>query len=115
MRYMLLLYGNEQNDAETLEEDMPKWFAYSEELRTAGKMLAGEALQPTVTATSVRQKGGDILTVDGPFTETKEAFGGFYMIEAADLDEALEWAKKVPNIPRGGTVEIRPIMEFDKP
>ncbi|MCR9144980.1 MAG: YciI family protein [bacterium] len=113
MRYMLLLYGDEIETGKHDEEDMPKWFAFTEKLQAAGKMLGGEALQPTQTATSIRLKGDTPISLDGPFAETKEALGGFYMIEAKDLDEAVEWAKQVPNIPRGGTVEIRPIMEFD--
>lgn len=114
MRYMLILYGNEADDAKYAETEMPKWFAYSEELKAAGKMLGGEALMPTETATTVRQQGSDYLVTDGPFIESKEAFGGFYMIEARDMDEAMAWAKKLPHLSRGGSVEIRPIMEFDE-
>lgn len=114
MRYLLLLYANEAETSKYDEEDMPAWFAYTDKLKAAGKLLGGEALQPVATATSVRKQGASIGTIDGPFAETKEALGGFYMIEAKDIDEALEWAKQVPNIPRGGTVEIRPIMEFDE-
>ncbi|MEQ9365438.1 MAG: YciI family protein [Leptospirales bacterium] len=114
MRYLLLIYSNEAELGDDGDEDLPKWFAYTDKLQAAGKLLAGEALQPTMTATSVRRQGGKTISVDGPFAETKEALGGFYMIEAKDLDEALEWARQVPNIPRGGTVEIRPIVEFDK-
>ena len=76
-------------------------------------MLGGEALMPTATATTVRGKGGRTLISDGPFAETKEQLGGYYLIEAADLDEAIAWATKMPHMPDGGTVEVRPIMEFD--
>ena len=76
-------------------------------------MLGGEALQPTATATTVRAEAGQSLIVDGPFAETKEQFGGFFLIEAADLDEAIAWAAKMPNLDAGGSVEVRPVMEFD--
>ena len=76
-------------------------------------MLGGGALQPTSTATAVRATESRTLTSDGPFAETKEQLGGYYVIEANDLDEAIEWAAKMPHIAGGGTVEVRPIMEFE--
>ena len=118
MRYLMLIYGDEKEDAKRPEAEMPahmaKWMGYSEELHKSGKLLAGEALQPTTTATTVRTVESGAITSDGPFAETKEQLGGFYMIEAENLDEAIEWAAKMPNLPEGGSVEVRPIMEFDQ-
>lgn len=115
MRYMLLLYSAEdagpQPDGPDFEAEMGKWFAFTNELTEAGAMVAGEALEPCATATSVQVRDGDAITTDGPFAETKEVLGGFYMIDVADLDEARMWAAKVPSAPYG-TVEIRPIMEL---
>ena len=90
---------------------MPKWFAYGEELSKAGAMLGGDALQPTSAATTVRERGGQRLVTDGPFAETKEQLGGYYLIDVPDLDAALDWASKIPNIARG-SVEVRPVMNF---
>ena len=119
MRYMLLIYSDEKAMANVSEEEMAKgmdpWFKYTDDLQKSGKMLGGEALQPTTTATTVRAAGGNALTTDGPFAETKEQLGGYYAIEAEDLDEAIEWAAKMPNLPSGGSVEVRPIMKFEHP
>ncbi len=112
MRYLILLYDNEESGAEHAEADMPLWFEVTRDLRASGKMLGGEALEPTATATTLRRDGEKLLTLDGPFAETKEQLGGFYMIEAGNLDEAMEWAARMPNLRHGGSVEIRPIMEF---
>ena len=76
-------------------------------------MLDGSALQPTVSATTVRAGNPAPSATDGPFAETKEQLGGFYMVDATNLDDAIDWAGKMPHIASGGTVEIRPIMEFD--
>ena len=113
MRYMLLIYSPESimaNMNPTEQEGyMNEWFAYTADLQASGKMLAGDALQPVATATTVR---GSIVS-DGPFAETKEALGGFFMIEADSLDDAHAWARKMPSVAKGGAVEIRPIMEFN--
>jgi hypothetical protein len=115
VRYLLLIYGDETAEAKLSpaeqEADMAAWFAYTEELERAGKHLSGAALMPTATATVVRGTEGHPLVSDGPFAETKEQFGGSYLIEAADLDEAIAWSAKMPHVPRGGAVEVRPIME----
>ena len=115
MRYLLLLYSAEdagpQPDSPDFGEEMGKWFAYTAELEAAGAMLGGEALEPKATATCVQVRDGQALTTDGPFAETKEVLGGYYLIEAADLDAARAWAAKVPSA-HYGTVEIRPIMEL---
>jgi len=113
MRYLLLIYTPESimanmNDSER-SAYMDQWFGYTADLQATGKMLAGDALQPVATATTVR---GTIVS-DGPFAETKEALGGFFMIQADSLDDALAWARKMPSVAKGGAVEIRPIMEFN--
>ncbi len=117
MRYMLLIYEDEKAMAgkapEEMEAMMGTWFRYTEDLRSSGRMIAGDALQPTTAATTVRVAANGALTSDGPFAETKEQLGGFYMINADNLDEAVEWAAKMPNLPEGGSVEVRPIMEFE--
>ena len=114
MKYALLIYGAPDAGPQTEEEvmaEMPQWFAYTEELNQAGANLGGEALQMPDTATTVRVRDGERITTDGPFAETKEILGGFYLIDAADLDEALGWAEKIPSAPYG-SVEVRPIMEI---
>ena len=117
MRYMLLIYGGEEAGAKWSEAEqaanMDLWFKFTDDFQKSGKMLGGEALMTVATATTVRGKaGGGTLTTDGPFAETKEGLGGYYMIDAANLDEAIEWSSKMPIIANGGCVEIRPIVEF---
>jgi len=115
MKYALLLYDTEGEGPEfgtpEMDAEMQQWFDYTEALEAAGRHLGGEALNPTATATTVRVRDGKTITADGPFAETKETLGGFYLIEADDLDEAIEWAAKIPIAPHG-SVEIRPIMEI---
>jgi hypothetical protein len=115
MRYMLLIYGDENAYANVSEADqqaqLAKWFAYTEEMRNAGVSQQGDALQPTATATTVRDNDGEPLVMDGPFAETKEQLGGYYLLDVADLDEAIKWANKCPAAPTG-TIELRPIQEF---
>ncbi len=117
MRFVRLIYGNETATAQLSEvehqADMAAWFAYTNELQQAGKNLGGDALMPTTTAITVRGQGGQTLTADGPFAETKEQLGGYDVVEDADLDKAIAWAGRMPHLPRGGAVEIRPILEFD--
>jgi len=112
MQYALLIYGQER--AEEVSEDLmaAEYGAYDQfttYLRERGAMLAGEALEPTSTATTVRVVDGKTLTTDGPFAETKEALGGFYLVEAADLDEAIRFAAMIPGAMHG-SIEIRPIF-----
>jgi hypothetical protein len=118
MEYLLAIYGDEKAQAsaspQEMEATMGAWFQYDDQIRKAVKVMGGNALQPTSTATTVRGRDGQTITSDGPFAETKEQLGGFYLIDAKDLDEALEWAAKMPNIPSGGTVEVRPIMQFEQ-
>jgi len=115
MRYMLLIYGDESAYPDMSEADqqaqLAKWFAYTEEMRNAGVAQQGDALKPTATATTVRDKDGEPLVMDGPFAETKEQLGGYYLLDVADLDEAIKWAHKCPGA-KQGTIELRPIMEF---
>lgn len=114
MQYMVLIYNEESNppaDAPAMDEVIAAYNAYGSMLRGRGAWLASEALQPTATATTIRVRDGRTLTTDGPFAETKEVLGGFYQIEAKDLDEALELAAMCPGA-RWGTVEVRPIVDF---
>ncbi len=119
MRYLLLIYGNEQTaaakSAEAQAAEMDAWWKYTADLQQSGQYLAGEALQPIATATTVRLANGRALVADGPFAETKEQLGGYYLIDVPNLDAAIAWAGKMPNLPDGGSVEIRPIMEFESP
>jgi hypothetical protein len=117
VRYMMLIYGDHVEGAKMTEAEqaanMDYWTSYTQDFAKTGKMLGAEALMPVTTATTVRSNAGGTLTTDGPFAETKEALGGYYIIDAANLDEAIEWAGKMPIICNGGgCVEIRPIMEF---
>jgi hypothetical protein len=114
MQYMLLIYDDEAQFAGMGDEErnrlMGDYFSYTEELRQAGAFVAGDALQPTQSATSVRLRDGERLVTDGPFAETKEQLGGYYLIDVESLDDALEWAAKIPSA-RLGTVEVRPVMQ----
>jgi hypothetical protein len=117
MRYIMLIYDNEGamkgRSKEEISAVMGEWFKYTDDLQKSGKMLGGEALHPTCAATTVQVQREKTLTTDGPFAETKEQLGGFYVIKADDIDEAIEWAAKMPHMAHGGSVEVRPIMEFE--
>ncbi len=116
MRYLLLIANDETREADTPAEEgassLQAWGRYASELQAAGKMLGGERLRPTSAATTVRRPNGRTLLSDGPFVESKEQLGGYFVIEASNLDEAVDWASKMPHLPRGGSVEIRPIWEM---
>lgn len=117
MKYMLTIAGEEVDwsdiTPEQMRENMARWDAYTAELREAGSFVAGEGLQERATATTIRfGPGGEQVTVDGPYAETKEQIGGFYLIDVADLDSALEWARKLP-VQEGGLVEVRPVMDYE--
>lgn len=116
MQYLLLIYSNEQQDAavpaDQQREVFGEWMAYTEEMKAKKAFVAGDALQPTATATSVRIRNGDRMVTDGPFAETKEQLGGYYLIDVDNLDAALEWAAKCPGA-RSGTIEVRPVMVFE--
>jgi hypothetical protein len=114
MRYLLLIYEVERNAQASPEEAMAssmRYAAFTQEVRERGLFKAGEALEPTNTATTVRVRDGHSLVTDGPFAETKEFLGGFYLLDCRDLDEAIELAKKIPAVERG-SIEIRPIWEL---
>ncbi len=117
MRYLALIYEDETKMMSATPEEMgavmEAYTKYDHEITESGAKLAGEALQPTATATTVRVKDGQTVTTDGPFAETKEQLGGFYMVEAKDLDEAIAWAAKIPGAD-SGSIEVRPILEFDE-
>lgn len=112
MKYMLLIYEAEARDEAPDSQELQAWFDLTEEMQKAGVMLAGDALQPTTTATTVRIRDGRTVTSDGPFAETREQLGGYYIVDVPDLDEAVRWAARMPNAGRG-SIEVRPVMEFD--
>jgi hypothetical protein len=116
VRYMLLIYGDEQAWSEMSDAEraavMPQWEAYTKALTDEGIMRAGDALQPTMAATTVRVRDGETQVTDGPFAETREQLGGYYLIECDGLDQAIDAARRVPNVSTG-TIEVRPVMEFD--
>ena len=116
MKYLLTLWGDETRFAdrtpEEIQEAMRHWDAYTIETKDAGAFVGGEGLQPTATATTIQiQPSGDPVVTDGPFAETKEQLGGFYLLDCENLDEAIAWAKKIP-MP-GGKVEVRPVMDYE--
>ena len=115
MRYLVLIYGDESawGDAPPEEQagEMKLWNEYTEWLREKGWYVGGEALHPTSEATTVRIRDGKTLTTDGPFAETKEQLGGYYLVDCSNLDDAIEAAARIPSAPMG-SVEVRPIMEF---
>lgn len=117
MKYLCLIYDEEKKIAamSKTESDafMGEYFAFSEGIQKSGHMLGGNALQPVQTATTVRVRNGKTSTTDGPFAETKEQMGGYYLIEARDLNDAVQVAGRIPSA-KTGSVEVRPIMEFDK-
>jgi hypothetical protein len=119
VQYVLLIYGDEAADTERFERmseeernaDMASWFGYTQALKDADVYVAGEALQPTETAKSVRVQNGSPVVTDGPFAETKEALGGFYIIDVGSQEEANDWAGKLPSASYA-PVEVRPVMVF---
>lgn len=116
MQYMLLIYGQEPTGQPTPEEmqaEIEAYNAFTEECRSRGILGPAEALQPAATATSIRVRDGKTLTTDGPFAETKEILGGFYILNCKDVDEAIEMAAKIPSA-TNGTIEIRPIVDFSQ-
>jgi hypothetical protein len=115
MKYLCLIYDDEKvwesmPQAES-EAYMGEYFAFTEGIRQSGQYIAGEALQPVSTATTVRIRNGKLSTTDGPFAETKEQLGGFYLIEARDLNEAIQVAARIPSA-RLGSIEVRPVVDF---
>ncbi|HEY0753305.1 MAG TPA: YciI family protein [Ktedonobacteraceae bacterium] len=115
MRYLLLIYTDEafyeKQDPEEQAQEYQEYRVFDAMAEKRGCAPQGEALQSISTATTVRMRENKILTTDGPFAETKEQLGGYYMLNCKDLDEAIEMATKIPGV-RHGSIEIRPIMEF---
>lgn len=117
MRYMYNLFSEEGGMEDVSPEDMraelDRWDAFWKEASEAGVLVGGDALQESATATTLRiQEQADHLVSDGPFVETKEQLGGYYVLDCKDLDEALEWGRKIPL--RSGSIEVRPIMDFSE-
>ena len=117
MKYLCLIYNQEKNldglskaEWHSLKEE---YFAFTEGIRSSGHLLDGEGLQSIRQARTVRVRGGKVSATDGPFAETNEQLGGYYLIEARDLNDAIQVASRIPSA-RMGSIEVRPIMEFDQ-
>jgi hypothetical protein len=115
MRYMLIICAEEEGEMARADDEtaalMQEYGKFWDEMSGRGLMKDGARLRPTTDATTVRVRNGETLTADGPFAETKEQIGGFYVVDCKDLDEAIEVASKIPNA-KNGTIEIRPIWEM---
>lgn len=116
MQYILLIYGAEENgpfpETPEFEPYMQAYMDFTEKVKADGKFVAGEALQPVETATTVTVRGGKTQTMDGPFAETKEQLGGYYLLDCENLDEALNYAAMIPDA-ASGRVEVRPIIVWE--
>jgi hypothetical protein len=116
MRYMLSIYVDESSFADATPEDRERmsnaYADFTDEIDKAGVLRGGDGLQPSPTATTVRVREGELLLTDGPFAETREQLGGFYLLECADLDEAIGWAGRIPGA-HSGAVEVRPVMVYE--
>jgi hypothetical protein len=117
VQYICLIYDDEKVWQGLSDEErgnvMAEYGAFTESIQKSGNMVAGDALQPTATATTVRVRNGETLLTDGPFAETKEQLGGYYLIDAKDADEALKIAERIPSA-RYGSIEVRPVLVFDE-
>jgi hypothetical protein len=117
MKFMLLLWGDESQWADMSEEqiaaDMERWNDYTNQLTAAGALVSGEGLQASADSRTLRIEDGERVVTDGPFAETKEQLGGFYVIECASIEEALDWAAKVPSAEYGAT-EVRPVLAYEE-
>jgi hypothetical protein len=115
MQYIVLIYGNEKGWSSIPKQQIEQMYAdyrqYSQELAKAGVMRGGSELKPSTAATTVRMRGGKRQVTDGPFAETKEQLGGYYVIEVADLESALDWAARCPGA-RDGSIEVRPLAQM---
>ena len=118
MQYLLLIYSDEKAGAdmskEAMDAVMGEYMAYTEDMEKSGQMRGGDALHPTASATTVRVQNGKTITTHGPFAETKEQLGGYYLVDCKNLDEAIEWAAKCPGA-RAGSIEVRPVVDFSQP
>jgi hypothetical protein len=116
MKYLLTIYADESGWVTATPEQvggiMAAYGEFSEAAQAAGVLVGGEGLQPTSTATTVRVRDGETLSTDGPFAETREQLGGYYLLDCKDLDDAISWASRIPDA-QHGSVEIRPIMDYD--
>lgn len=110
MKYLLLICGDESRLNDGVRT--AAWAEYASDLASAGKLRGGERLHPVASATTLRLNGGERLLSDGPYAETKEQLGGYFVIEASNLDEAVELAGKMPHLQDGGCVEIRPVWDM---
>jgi hypothetical protein len=114
---MAIIFNDESQYANATPEEIGAVFAahgeFGEAAGKAGVYVGGDGLQPSATATTVRVRDGERLLTDGPFAETKEQLGGFYMLECKDLDEALAWAARIPEA-KTGSIEVRPVMVYDE-
>lgn len=117
MQYLLLIYSDEKAAVGMSQSESDAWmgeyYAYTEDMRSSGVMQSGEALHPTSAATTVRVQNGKVVTTHGPFAETKEQLGGYYLLECNNLDEAIAWAAKCPGA-RAGSIEVRPVVDFSQ-
>ena len=115
MQYLLMIYANEAANAQMneteMKEQMDAYYAFTNKVREDSVYVGGEALHPTSSATTVRVIDGKTVTTDGPFAETKEQLGGYYLLDCENLDAAIEYAAQIPDAV-GGSIEIRPIMTF---
>ena len=118
MKYLCLIYDEEKTlgamSKAEMDALMQEYFAFTRSIRDSGHYLAGESLQPVGTATTLRSRNGRLSTTDGPFAETREQLGGFYLIEARDLNDALQVAARIPSV-RIGSIEVRPVEDFGQP
>ena len=119
MKYMLLIYGAQDRtslSAEAVQHEMDEYWAYEKAVADAGVRIASDALQGVETATTVQVRDdGERVVTDGPFAETREVLGGYYLLDVPDLDAALDWAARCPGAHRGNKIEVRPVMEFEAP
>jgi hypothetical protein len=116
MKFLLTIYGEESGWGEASPEEigqvMAAYEAFGRAAAEAGVLVGGEGLQPTSTATTVRVRDNETLTTDGPFAETREQLGGYYLLDCSDLDDALGWAARIPGA-QNGSVEVRPVMNYE--
>ncbi len=117
MQYAMLIYSDESKEpkpgTKEFDDYMGEYFALTDTMKESGAYQTGSALQSVSTATTVKVRDGKVATTDGPFAETKEQLGGLYVLECKDLDEAIEYASKIPTS-RHGSIEIRPVVDFEK-
>ena len=115
MRFLLLIYDDESGSEDATPEQfaamLAEYEAYDRAVQEAGVFVSGEGLQPTATATTVRVRDGEAMFTDGPFAETREQLGGYYLLDCADIEEAMRWAERIP-VPESGGVEVRPAIDY---